>query len=97
MTTAHTVMTASGYHMPRPFSEFRTEGILWLLNTSVMHPRGFALVFHYDGTDPEPQTEPTGWSIIGDGTEPWVMQDGPDNNARFEAFEALLDSLRAEP
>jgi hypothetical protein len=29
----------------RTFGEFRDEGLLWLINTSVFHPRGFAIAF----------------------------------------------------
>jgi hypothetical protein len=70
----------------RPFADFRTEGILWAINVHVFHPRGFALALHFD----DETGEATGWSILGDGTEPWVMQDGPYNGALFRAFEELL-------
>lgn len=62
MTTTH----------PRPFSELRDVGLLWLVNRVVFHPRGYALALHYedDGTV-------SGWSLMGDGTEPWSMGDPP--------------------
>jgi hypothetical protein len=79
---------------PRPFAEFRHSGLLWLLNTTALHPRGFALAFHWDD-DADPTTdEPTGWSIIGDGTEPWTMGDHPENDACFAAVERLLNDGR---
>ena len=54
----------------RPWKELRTEGLLWLINTTVFHPRGYALCMHFqaDGTA-------TGWSIEGDGKEPWQFRD----------------------
>lgn len=51
---------------PRPFAELSDSGLLWLINRVVFHPRGFALAIHVDGNDVA-----TGWSIQGDGNEPW--------------------------
>jgi hypothetical protein len=73
--------------------DLRDDGLLWLLNTAVLHPRGFALAFHYDDDDTECRN-PTGWLILGDGTEPWVMRDGPENDRCFAAVEALLEEHR---
>lgn len=50
----------------RPFDELRTSGLLWFLNATVFHPRGYALALHYDGDE-----NVIGWSLVGDGTEPW--------------------------
>lgn len=50
----------------RPFSEFRNQGLLWLINTTVFHPRGYAIGFDIDD-----EGNVTGWSLIGDGSEPW--------------------------
>lgn len=58
----------------RPFAELRDSGLLWLLNRVVFHPRGYALAFHYEGTFPN-MGECTGWSLLGDGSEPWSMGD----------------------
>jgi hypothetical protein len=41
-------------------------GLLWLVNTSVFHPRGFAL--GYDATVRQ-------FTLLGDGTEAWVFED----------------------
>ena len=76
---------------PRPFSALRDSGLLWLINTSVLHPRGFALALHYDDRG----SEPTGWSLIGDGSEPWVFVDSTDNDRCFAAVEATFRSLGA--
>ena len=56
------------------FGEFRDKGLLWLINTSVFHPRGYAIAFFYDDDDTEFKN-PTGWKLVGDGSEPWVMLD----------------------
>lgn len=78
---------------PMPFDEFREHGLLWLVNRVVFHPRGYALAFHFedDGTV-------SGWSMLGDGTEPWRFADDPDSDqptedelfARVAAFLASL-------
>lgn len=80
----------------RPFSEFRASGLLWLINAGLLHARGFALAFVWDD-DADCETDaPTGWTILGDGTEPWVMGDGM-GDVPFAAVEALLDSCRPRP
>lgn len=58
----------------RPFRDLRESGLLWLINRVVLHPRGYALALHYpDGVQSE--IGPTGWSLMGDGSEPWTMGD----------------------
>ena len=57
----------------RPFAELRETGLLWLLNRVVFHPRGYALALHFDDS----YTAATGWSLMGDGTEPWSMGSKP--------------------
>jgi hypothetical protein len=58
----------------RPFAELRDVGLLWLINRVVFHPRGYALALHFTDMD---RRECTGWSLLGDGTEPWTMVDPP--------------------
>jgi hypothetical protein len=42
--------------------DLRSDGLLWLINRCVFHPRGYAL-----GYDEEQRT----FCLLGDGTEPW--------------------------
>lgn len=53
-----------------PWDEIRTTGLLWLINTTVFHPRGYALGFHRDADG-----NAVGWSLKGDGTEPFIFSD----------------------
>jgi len=57
---------------------FRESGLLWLVNTSVLHPRGRAIAIHVDKND-----QPVGMSIVGDGSEPWCF--GLDAEDAFAA------------
>ena len=57
---------------PRPFADLRPTGLLWLINVTVFHPRGYALALHFE--DAEHQVC-TGWSLMGDGSESWSMGD----------------------
>lgn len=68
-----------------PFDDLRATGLLWLLNKSCLHPRGYALAFHYDGDG-----ELSGWKLLGDGSEPWQFDVDTENDAfaRVEAFLA---------
>lgn len=64
----------------RPFADLRDSGLLWLINRVVFHPRGYALALHFEDTPDRNLAEGgevTGWSILGDGTEPWSMGDPP--------------------
>lgn len=70
------------------FDELRTTGLLWLFNRACLHPRGYALAFHYDETG-----EPTGWKLLGDGSEPWSF-DGDTDDEKFAAVEELLAAHR---
>lgn len=72
---------------PLSFDEMREHGLLWAINASVFHPRGFALAFHYDDLG-----ELEGWSLMGDGSETWYYADSSDEE--FNAFNAFLDSHR---
>lgn len=71
---------------PRPFNELRSTGLLWLINASVFHPRGYALAFV-----PNVLGEAIGWTLLGDGTEAWHF-DGKDPtiDELMAATKALL-------
>lgn len=72
---------------PRPFADLASSGLLWLINASVFHPRGFALTLHVDRAGAA-----AGWSLQGDGSEPWHF-DGP-RDKKFAAVEATLRAVR---
>lgn len=85
----------------RPFADMAAgpvggdpTGLLWAINRTLFHPRGFALSFHM-GTDGQVD----GWTLDGDGTEPWAFNSADDDECftTFEAFLALtkLDARRA--
>ncbi|MEV1013767.1 hypothetical protein AB0I89_23740 [Micromonospora sp. NPDC049801] len=71
----------------RPFGELSETGLLWLINATVFHPRGYALALHADSTGTV-----TGWSLMGDGSEPWRFAD--DMNEQFAAAEQTLRNQR---
>lgn len=87
-----------------PFEAAREHGLLWYINRVAFHPRGFALGFIYP-PDADPAAiasgdiSPVGWTITGDGTEPWAFGDMPDGGSidddQFARFEALLAATRA--
>jgi hypothetical protein len=88
--------------------DMREFGLLWLLNTTCLHPRGFAIGVNPDGSD---------WKLFGDGTQPWsyltkeiveiAIAAGADraklppypidDGAAFMAVEHLLDMHRVSP
>lgn len=73
----------------RPWRELSESGLLWLINATCFHPRGYALALSMDTRT----GEVTGWDILGDGTEPWSYADPVDD--RFRAAEATLAEHRA--
>ncbi len=75
--------------MDRPFEDLSTTGLLWLINRMVFHPRGYALALTVtDGG------KATGWSLMGDGSEPWEYGEIEVGLDKFRRAEALLASLR---
>lgn len=79
-----------------PFSDLRNEGLLWLINRVVFHPRGFALglswpkeAYQEDGSV---VGEPDGWMLLGDGMEVWAMDT--DEDELFNKSEAFIDQFR---
>lgn len=67
--------------------DLRENGLLWLINRTVFHPRGFALAMVYR------EGEPDGFVLYGDGTEPhsFVVDEEPE---LFAAAEATLAAAR---
>lgn len=70
---------------PRPFADLRSTGLLWLINTSVLHPRGYALALHYDDDG-----NAVGWSLLGDGTEAYQFDDDKRVDECFNAIKELM-------
>lgn len=66
----------------RPWDELASSGLLWLINATCFHPRGYALAVHPDGA---------GWSLLGDGSEPWCFPDGEITDAKFWAAQSTLN------
>lgn len=69
----------------RPFSDLRAVGLLWLINTALLHPRGYALALHSDD-----EGNATGWSLLGDGSEPWYFDPSEPSDREFLAVNDLL-------
>ncbi len=66
--------------------DLRADGVLWLINRVVFHPRGFALAI--DG-------ESGAFSLIWDGTECGTFTAEGDDES-FAAVEALMARARVE-
>lgn len=65
----------------RPIGELREAGLLWLINTSVFHPRGLALALCFAEDDRGHET-PLGWRLLA----------APDGEA-FDFIPADVDEL----
>jgi len=72
-----------------PISELRRSGLLWLINTSVFHPRGYALALYF-----EEDGGVSGWTLMGDGTQAWTMGDDP-NGPTLD--ELMLETKKLMP
>jgi len=77
-------MSAPNFDDLRPWSELRDSGLLWLINTSVFHPRGYALGMSNEG-----------WVLFGDGSEPWQFGADPTPEQRELYGAKSLDELFA--
>lgn len=71
----------------RPLGELTSSGLLWLINTTVFHPRGYAMQLHLDA-----HGDATGWSLIGDGKEPFMFAQGEDRQID-DAFRRATETL----
>lgn len=70
--------------------KFHDDGLVWLVNTAVLHPRGLALAVHLDESG-----EAVGLSIVGEGDEPWVFgEDQVDEDliSRYVQAEARREA-----
>lgn len=75
--------------MDRPFEDLSMSGLLWLINRTVFHPRGYALAITLD------DGKAVGWSLLGDGSEPWEY--GIDEKDHFRRAEATLKGNARQP
>ena len=77
---------AAGERPIYSFKQMSDNGILWLINRVVFHPRGLALCLEFA----KGEKEPRGWSILG-FNEP-VVFNLPDNfeRNRYEIIERLF-------
>lgn len=75
------------------FRALQTSGLLWLINTTVFHPRGFALGM-VPGKDEGPDGPYYGWKLLGDGSEAWVMPADETTDECFRAAEAYFAAHR---
>ncbi|MEV4173998.1 hypothetical protein [Nonomuraea sp. NPDC049709] len=62
--------------------DLQGDSLLWLINRTVFHPRGYALAYKpSDGS----------FTLLGDGTEPWVFGgDGSDERHHLERIQELM-------
>ena len=72
-----------------PISALLDTGVLWLINKSVFHPRGFALTLVKD----QDTGDIKGWTLQGDGTEPWAFTTEVDDE-KFTMVETLFEYAR---
>jgi len=70
---------------PRPINELRDSGLLWLINRVMFHPRGHALALYVDDAG-----QVSGWSLEGDGPEPWRYAAQADEADCFRRAERTL-------
>lgn len=75
--------------MSDELARFHEEGLVWLVNAAVLHPRGWALTIHISE-----EGEPTHLSIQGDGRERWCFVPG-ENAAVLERFERAEEQREA--
>jgi len=76
---------------PRAWAELRDSGLLWLINRTALHPRGFALGVRFDEGG-----NAVGWQLLGDGAEPWMFLGEDEEDSCFARLEAFLDSHRRD-
>ena len=79
------------------FHGIKSKGVLWAMNRYIFHPRGFALALIYPDDASLSDIEngycqPTGWEMLGDGTEIWSFSQDCDEDG-FKKFKGFLSEL----
>jgi YD repeat-containing protein len=76
----------------RPLETLSATGLLWLFNSEVLHPRGFALALAYNEAGLV-----VGWTMQGDGVAPMAFdaETNAEKSATVEAFFANERVARA--
>jgi hypothetical protein len=74
---------------PLPIGALREHGLLWLINRTVFHPRGYALSLHASDRDGR---DVVGWSMQGDGSEPWTFTSEVDDE-QFQRVARFFEGL----
>lgn len=67
----------------RPWSDLLDSGLLWLINTSVLHPRGWSMEPVYEAR------KAVGWRLRGNGRDP-IQYTGNDTDV-FARVQSLLN------
>lgn len=76
------VQPVEGEDVPEREVFLREDGLLWLINRAVFHPRGYAL-----GQDPDNGK----FILYGDGSEAWSFAiDEATENQLFEAVKQVM-------
>lgn len=71
-----------------PWAEFHHQGLQWLINASVLNPRGYHLATYFPD---DTYAVSTGFMIAGDGSAPWSMPaDHPDVVRAFNLSRKVL-------
>jgi hypothetical protein len=74
----------------RPFRDLMEDtGLLWLINRTVFHPRGFALALVFADED---RQQPVGWQLVGDGTQVWTY-DPAEHATEADRFHAVTNTF----
>jgi hypothetical protein len=72
--------------------DLEQDGLLWLINRVVFHPRGFALQMVVDTENHE---KVFGFALRGNADEPFVFSNQQDDE-KFKAVETLFAKARKE-
>lgn len=70
------------------FNELENSGLLWLINRTVFHPRGFTF-----GLVPDANGNMVGWAVVGDGKKCQKFDTEVDEIG-FLTAETFLTKLR---
>lgn len=71
-------------------TDFSNDGLLWIINRLVFHPRGYALTF-----DLEADGTVSSYYLQGDGKEVWQFTEA-DDDKNFERFNRFLKEATDE-
>jgi hypothetical protein len=84
-------------HMPPEgvysFNDLIDRGVLWAINRMVFHPRGLALMVHFENNDADGPSELKGFSVVAVRSGEGIQMDERTEYEKRETFDGFVNHI----